>query len=565
MKVLIKSTILICSFLFISNFKAQAQKKPKKEIKEETEVNENKPIQKLEIDFENAIPSYEVAMLGSKGVILMTHEKRVFNLTRYNSDLKKTYSVDLDIEKGQNYLTYIHRDKKIYLLFADAFGTSESYVTSQVFKKFSLVEFDLESKKQKAVSGKFEKPFSLTQMEEVNGKVYLMGSTTISSVSKFGRSCYSIALCYIPTLFGSLNYPGWANMASIDFSKQEAICELIDSYGKKPHIKMLAANINSEKNVANVLVKDSKSKKETHLYLQSIILGNQNKPSDPIEMSVGDNFEAFTAKVNYTGENDRLVVGCFGDKVRKTITGGDRFAYTKGIYISKLDKNKVLWNKNILYTQIFNSENSKSKDISKNEKNSRSQIQVLFHNVIESEEQYIFIGETYYPTFHTETRTSYSNGKWTTYTVTIFDGFVYDKCIAFATDKKGTFQWSSIFYLPYYRTYNPTKERVNVNTLGDKIAVSTFSGSNLVTYFLDEEGFTEESTNTQIKTSKADDKIRSSHTNVDIWYDNYYIAYGDMTIKAKKKDENGKKKRQYIYFYKMQVGEEFKEESDDEE
>ena len=48
-----------------------------------------------------------------------------------------------------------------------------------------------------------------------------MGSTTISSGSKFGRSCYSIALCYIPTLFGSLNYPGWANMASIDFSKQE--------------------------------------------------------------------------------------------------------------------------------------------------------------------------------------------------------------------------------------------------------------------------------------------------------------------------------------------------------
>ncbi len=541
MKVLIKSTILICSFLFILNFKAQAQKKPKKEIKEETEeieAKEKKPIQKLEIDFEKNIPAYEVAMLGNKGIVMMTSEKQILNLTKYNSDLKKSYSVDLNIEKGHSYIAYLHKKNKIYLLFADSYNAAEYYIYTEVFKKFIVIEFDLETKKQKTVAGKFEKSFLLNKMEELNGKVYLMGTT---------------------------NYPGWANIATVDFSKQEAICEVIDNYGKKPHIKMLGANINSEKNVANVLVKDSKSKKETHYYIQSISLGNQNKPSDPVEMNIGDNYEVFTSKVNYTGESDRLVVGCFGDKVKKTVRGGDKFALTKGIYISKLDKSKVLWNKNILYTQIFNSENSKSKDISINEINSKTQIQVLFHDVIETDEQYIFIGETYYPTFHTEIRTSESNGRYITYTANIFDGFLYDKCIAFATDKKGTFQWSSVFLMPSYITHYPTTERVKVNTLSDKIAVSTFNNLNLITYHLDKEGFTEVQDLNHITANKIDVNVRNLNTNIEYWYDNYYLVYGDMEYKASKKDENSKKKRQYIFFYKMQLGDEYKEENDEDE
>ncbi|MBI3234917.1 MAG: hypothetical protein HYZ42_12940, partial [Bacteroidetes bacterium] len=269
-------------------------------------------------------------------------------------------------------------------------------------------------------------------------------------------------------------------------------------------------------------------------------------------------YEAYSAKVNYGDEDQRLVFGTYGGKTLKFL-GGARFPKTKGVFITKLDKNKVSWTKNIFYSQIFrNSSRNESNDVAEG---SGSTTEILFHDVIESENGYIFIGESYYPTFHTEYTTD-ANGRTTSRQV--FDGYVTDKCVVFSTDRKGTYKWSSTFYLPYYRTFNLGKKLVTVNANNDKLVLTCLKRGQISSYYIEDNGFKSDEEVSNVTSVKKGDKLRRANNNITLWYDNYYVAFGDVKISYKKKDENGKKSRNYLYIYKMLIGEELKNEEEEE-
>ena len=77
-----------------------------------------------------------------------------------------------------------------------------------------------------------------------------------------------------------------------------------------------------------------------------------------------------------------------------------------------------------LQVMFFNYKRKKNR-----KKNFESQCYMVTHPVVFNENAWTVLGEVFYPTYRTEYRTSYVNGKPVTQTVYVFDGFAYSHAV----------------------------------------------------------------------------------------------------------------------------------------
>lgn len=174
------------------------------------------------------------------------------------------------------------------------------------------------------------------------------------------------------------------------------------------------------------------------------------------------------------------------------------------------------------------------------------------HNVILLDDGSMFLGEAYYPTFRREpqmetvvvngvsqTRTSYRR---------VFDGHQYTHAVLGKFDNEGNLLWDKSFEMwPSYKPYY-AKRFISIAEREQSSIKMVFANRNrIVSKSVDFEGkvlLNEESE--EIETGYTGDKEKYSFSNIDYWYGNYFLAYGQQKIKNKS-DKNVKKKRK-VYF-----------------
>lgn len=169
------------------------------------------------------------------------------------------------------------------------------------------------------------------------------------------------------------------------------------------------------------------------------------------------------------------------------------------------------------------------------------------HDVIVLDDGFIFLGEAYYPTYRTESYTTYVNGTPTTTYRTVFDGYQYTHAVVARFSKEGDLMWDVCFemwpgYKPFYvkrfiAISDQSPNSINmVFTIGNKIRSKTvsFDGEELSTVDWD-----------MMKTGNENDEAKMTSSQISYWYGNYFLAYGSQTIKN---DEGGNKKKRKVYF-----------------
>lgn len=167
------------------------------------------------------------------------------------------------------------------------------------------------------------------------------------------------------------------------------------------------------------------------------------------------------------------------------------------------------------------------------------------------ENGYLFLGEAYYPTYRTETysTTSTVNGVTTTSTQTrqVFDGYQYTHAMLGLFDEEGNLLWDQIFemkgsYKPFY-----VKRFISIAEKDENSLKLVFaSGKRIISKSIDYEGAViNDSESEDIETSYTGDKVKTSFSNIDYWYDNYFVAYGSQKIKNKAGEAKRKRK---VYF-----------------
>jgi len=174
---------------------------------------------------------------------------------------------------------------------------------------------------------------------------------------------------------------------------------------------------------------------------------------------------------------------------------------------------------------------------------------LMMHPVIASDGQFLLLGETYYPEYHTMTQMVYDYyGRAFPSTYSVFDGFRYSNAFLAAFDSSGVKAWDNgmemrdilTTFLNHKMNYvfNGREMTLFYNANG-KLAVKTIKGPET----LDNTEYV------SIASKRQTDQVSYEYLGtMEHWYDNYYLASGYQTIRNNYLTEN---KRNVFYLNKM--------------
>ena len=306
-----------------------------------------------------------------------------------------------------------------------------------------------------------------------------------------------------------------------------------------------------ESNELFVFIRATKKKeKEFH------VLSYDEDGHKQLEMHFAKNREEHISdmSVSKTADDEYVFTGTY-------FTG--KTGNSEGLYFSIVDGGKEKFINFINFLELENFLNylpektQERIERKKNRKESRGKslninYRMASHAVRYVNDQYIYLGEAYYPTYRTETYTvSTANGP-VTRTRTVFDGYQYTHAVLASFNEQGEIEWDNIFRMypstkPFY-----VKRFINVNEENtDEINMVFGSGRHIVSTSFDYEGEELDKKEYETNMSQEDgDKLKRSTTNMNYWYDNYFMAYGYQVIKNKG-NRDVKRKRRVFYMTKI--------------
>ncbi len=553
MKKIILFSLVVFSCLAVI---AQKNKAPEAEI-----IKDAIKIHK-ELNMDDAEGSFKVIPVDSQGLIVayMPESKaknglKDFIFKKLDVSFEEDYKTKITINKNYEMLDYQVEGENLFCLFTDDKNTHNStFLTDPYFKDYLIVKLNINTKEIKTYSGLLEKALHLKQMLVKNGVVTLAGKIgpTLSDLQMV--TCLSACLCYIPLIFYTPSYKPYivnVDMKNKSGNKKEY---LMENYGKGIG-EIVDVDQHDSIDEINFTVKH-KYKKVSKLTMRTIKGG---KLMADVNVKIPQNIELYKGKLNQIDAENKIMVGAYGP-ISSMKSGSVNI--TQGIYVGLMNGNKQKYFKTIAWNKFKNfkvatsrAEDKAIKKATKKGKEAKISIQVIFHDVIVKDDETVFFGETYYPAYETRTEVYFSNGRMQTRTVVVFIGYQYSGTLIFAVGETGELLWDNGFSVNGPLTFF-LRERFKFYETGDNTYTVVYNDG----YILKTQTFDKENNTRNFKqvnmgsTDKKGDKITASYTNSDIeyWYDDYYIASGSLDVKNK--NEKGKnKKRSLFYFNKIEL------------
>jgi hypothetical protein len=178
---------------------------------------------------------------------------------------------------------------------------------------------------------------------------------------------------------------------------------------------------------------------------------------------------------------------------------------------------------------------------------------MAIHDIIPCGEDFLFLGEAYYPTYSLESSTSTVNGKTTTTVKKVFDGYQYTHAHIAKFNKAGELLWSQCFEMypksqPFY-----VKRFISISGQTENSIKLVFADGNYI--YGKEFDFNgvliSDKTSSKINGSMENDKEQyGGSSEVLYWYDNYFLSYGIQRIKNTK-DNDAQRKRNVLFVNKI--------------
>jgi len=244
---------------------------------------------------------------------------------------------------------------------------------------------------------------------------------------------------------------------------------------------------------------------------------------------------------------------------------GSNSSIAKGMYIIEMKDGQVLHRNDYDFNDFkdfystLNAKTQKRIERKKSrKKNFESQCYMVTHPVVFNENAWTVLGEVFYPTYRTEYRTSYVNGRAVTQTVYVFDGFAYSHAVVLQVspelEKIKDYSFNlDIYDKPYY-----VKRFVRIKQVDTKLNFYYASSNRFGHASLENGGIIESETLNIVKEDedlKESEKLRNwGGANVSYWYEDYYLL--TETIEIKDRDASaGNRRKEYVQFKKIKIEE----------
>jgi hypothetical protein len=258
-----------------------------------------------------------------------------------------------------------------------------------------------------------------------------------------------------------------------------------------------------------------------------------------------------------TEGNMQLVAGVYGSRSAE---------FSRGLFITSIDPSGM---QQIRYYNFADLKNFFKYMKANREKRIKSRIErkkikgkkirfnyrFLVHELIPYNNQYILLGEAFYPRYTTVDRAAYGNffnpfvnphaivqnGR-------IFDGYYYTHAVVMCFDAEGNLVWDNSFEIKDVRTFT-LEQFVKLEVHGDKIALLYLFQNEIRTKIIHGDQVLEGKASDPIRTLFENDIVKKEATDqskLEYWYDDYLYAYGVQEIVNPGSAAPGKRRVFYI-------------------
>jgi hypothetical protein len=473
--------------------------------------SQNDPFLRVEIETKSDAATYKLTTCGEKGLVMFyetTLKQDVYKFwvfVLYNKFLQETWKKDVPVFESMLYRREEVRDDYLYVLYHNEDKRkSEQYnyqvlkinLTTGIYELFSgvlpdnsvVVDFDV---------------FDNNIVIGLNVEQRIGGLYSLNLLTKETKELFSVT--NFESRFGSLN---------------------LDTTNKN---LFAVFNVHESKTSFYHLIK----KFDTTL-----------AETASIRLHPQQDKKLNSAKVTSIKADEQLVIGTYDVIKGGSVNSKDYFMksstgfYTAKIFGSNITsvnyynflelENMTGYLKSREYQQAKRKADKSEEDIDKYS----IDFDLLLHDIILRDSLYYFVAEAFYEEYHTVTSTYYDYyGHAVPVSYSVFDGYKYFNAFISCFDSDGNKIWDNgmeIFNILTFRLEN----RVNVYFEGNntvlaynregKIGAKIIRGSEVVEgveYY-------------PLETTYVNDKVMSdTKSNMQYWYDNYFIAYGFQTIK----------------------------------
>lgn len=449
-----------------------------------------------------------------KGVVAYGYTKQkgapdILEIVSYSSDLEKLSTKEVDYpDKSVFFSVVVSGKKKQHVQFI-CLTKKEVHTISYAVEDYGIT--------QKATA--LNQAFSPMSVREMGGKLFFLGT-----VKK------------IPTVM------------IYDPSSGKQTYVTVPGTSKKRVVKSYQPD-----NLGETMVffyRDGKSIKKSSTYI--FMLDAEGKMrNQPISLDKDPKYSIIDGVITWVNENDFILAGTYGIS-NSPAAIGMYFSKWSGASQTTITYHSFMELENFFKYLPKKAQEKIEKRKAKNARKGKEEYEmslVAVHPVIDLKGSYMFVGELYYATYRTETRTTFVNGKATTTRERVFDGYEYTHAVALELDEDGNKLYDHCF--PIDLTYKPMAKVYNLRVVTKKDVTKLLycTGDRLTGVFIQGEDMSEKDYGS-VASEREGDKVKwGTRTLCNYWYDNYYLVHGVQRIKNK--EEEGDKKRTIFFLSKI--------------
>jgi len=175
----------------------------------------------------------------------------------------------------------------------------------------------------------------------------------------------------------------------------------------------------------------------------------------------------------------------------------------------------------------------------------RFNYRLLVHDLIPYHNQYLMLGEAFYP-HYSYPNSTFGYGAFSSAAATsryaVFDGYYYTHAVIVCFDKAGNVLWDNSFEINDVKSY-VLRQFVTVDIHGDRISLLYLFDNKIRSKVIQGDGVLEDRVPSPIKLTSQDDVIKKNDVSIsklEHWYQHYFIAYGTQRVSSRKNDSKRK-------------------------
>jgi hypothetical protein len=482
--------------------------------------------------------AYQTVPLGEQGVLLISKpDKGTFNVQKFDTNLDRVWSIDGPIESNLDYMASSYDGQAVFLLFSKYRSPLYQIVKVNVGPGF-VETFTINTLDR----------FEITDFKTLGYSVFMAGMVRNEPVLIYTQLTTNQTRILPSAIKGS------NAIQTVEVDTAHHLVNVSFAVKKGRQTRIVA-----------------RSYEETgELYAQVAV--------DPEE-----DYSLLSGRLQVLNDSVRIVIGTYGYRNMQSTNN----AASQGLYISKFIDKELAFTSYHSFTDFknfFNFMNERQQE--KIEKRIRKKkesgddlklnYRLLVHDIVPKNNNFLLVAEVFYPEYRYQNPNMmgglgygsmigypfgmglYNPYLWNPmyggrgYNQQIFDGFTYTHAVVADVDQNGKLLWDNSISF----------DNVKSMELREKIKVQTFSNGNSKLVYshngairskiikgnqvVDSDRVIPNETNVE------GDKVRKTSTDdIDYWYGNFYLAWGEQRIINAAGDPQTRGRRNVFYLNKI--------------